>query len=152
MELNELELAMSQNDAIMEPTILDTLRRYVAAGARSLRSPYSSGKPQSAVELISENYRGYAQMASLVCSWLKLVNEPSPVGDSKDEAVVDEVHFLSELVKEKFEPRQADTVFNSGAAAPAWLERMLQLQPFAAFSFPLADLLCYINNAGPAWP
>ena len=79
------------------------------------------------MELISENYRGYAQMASLVCSWLDVVKEAPGGGDAKEEVPLDEVHFLAELVKEKFEPRQADTVFNSGAAVPSWLERMLQV-------------------------
>ena len=33
------------------------------------------GKPAAAIELLSENYRGYAQMTGLVCKWLE-ITEP----------------------------------------------------------------------------
>lgn len=63
--LNELEAVLRQPDSVMEPTILDSLREYVL----------SQGQPQQAVEFLTESYVGYAQMASLACSWLKLVDD-----------------------------------------------------------------------------
>lgn len=47
-DLNALELYLRQPDAILEPGILDVLRRYVADG----------GKPSSVVELLTEYYTG----------------------------------------------------------------------------------------------
>ena len=56
----------------MEPGVMDSLRTYVASG----------GKPAAAIELLSENYRGYAQMSSLACRWLELTEpacgDPAP--------------------------------------------------------------------------
>jgi negative elongation factor C/D len=48
----------------MEPNILASLRDYVKA----------QGHPKHAVEFLTENYVGYAQMANLACSWLKLLD------------------------------------------------------------------------------
>jgi TH1 protein len=47
-ELNQLEAFLRQPDAIMEPRILDVLRRYVSDG----------GTPMTVVEFLSENYVG----------------------------------------------------------------------------------------------
>lgn len=62
--LNELEATLRQPDAVMEPSILASLRDYVKA----------QGHPKHAVEILTENYVGYAQMANLACSWLKLLD------------------------------------------------------------------------------
>jgi len=122
--LIECEAVMARNDAIMEPSILDTLRRYVAAG----------GKPTEAIGFISENYRGYAQMASLVCGWLDhLEDDPSEKGQG-------EAKYLAELVKEKFDPRQADTVFSSKADdVPGWLKDIMQDRHGRSLLYELAD-------------
>lgn len=47
-ELNQLEQFLRQPDAIMEPNILDVLRRYVSDG----------GNPATVVEMLSDNYVG----------------------------------------------------------------------------------------------
>ena len=67
-KLLELERTLAAKDAVMEPGVMDSLRTYVASG----------GKPEAAIELLSENYRGYAQMSSLVCGWLELTEENEP--------------------------------------------------------------------------
>ena len=71
-KLLELERTLAAKDAIMEPGVMDSLRTYVASG----------GKPAAAIELLSENYRGYAQMSSLACRWLELTEpacgDPAP--------------------------------------------------------------------------
>ena len=64
-KLLALERTLAAKDAVMEPEVLATLRDYVANG----------GKPAAAIELLSENYRGYAQMTGLVCKWLE-ITEP----------------------------------------------------------------------------
>ena len=67
-KLLELERTLAAKDAVMEPGVMDSLRTCVASG----------GKPAAAIELLSENYRGYAQMSSLVCGWLELTEETEP--------------------------------------------------------------------------
>lgn len=67
MQLHRLESFLRRPDAVMEPTILDTLRDYVIA----------QGDPRQAVKLLTENYVGYAQMATLVCKWLQSVENGS---------------------------------------------------------------------------
>lgn len=49
-----------RDEAILCPVARKQVRQYVSAG----------GKPQTVVELLSDNYIGYAQMASLGCYWL----------------------------------------------------------------------------------
>lgn len=57
-ELNQLEQFLRQPDAIMEPNILDVLRRYVSDG----------GNPATVVEMLSDNYVGAAHGKA----WLSL--------------------------------------------------------------------------------
>ena len=70
--LNVLEAILRKPDAVMEPAIMNSLREYVVAG----------GHPQHAVELLTEHYVGYAEMASLACGWLKLLD----IQDSNEQA------------------------------------------------------------------
>jgi len=65
-ELEGLERKLSSKDFIMEPECLDHVKRYIASG----------GAPSTAIELLSENYRGYAAMTSLAAHWLKLTAPP----------------------------------------------------------------------------
>jgi negative elongation factor C/D len=67
-ELEDLERKLSSKDFIMEPECLDHVKRYIASG----------GAPSTAIELLSENYRGYAAMTSLAAHWLKLTAPPKP--------------------------------------------------------------------------
>ena len=72
-KLLDLERTLAAKDAVMEPEVLATLRDYVANG----------GKPAAAIELLSENYRGYAQMTGLVCKWLE-ITEPEEEKERSD--------------------------------------------------------------------
>ncbi len=47
-ELNQLEQFLRQPDAVMEPSILEKLRQYVAKG----------GNPRDVVEMLTDNYVG----------------------------------------------------------------------------------------------
>jgi len=69
-KLLELERKLAAKDGVMNEGVLATLQQYVASG----------GKPAAAIELLSENYRGYAQMTSLVCGWLAATEEGDGVG------------------------------------------------------------------------
>ena len=48
--VNFLEQKLRQQDAVMEPDVWNTLKRYV--------NPATGGNPQTAVELLSEHYVG----------------------------------------------------------------------------------------------
>ena len=50
-ELNQLEQFLRQPDAVMEPSILEKLRQYVARG----------GNPRDVVEMLTDNYVGESQ-------------------------------------------------------------------------------------------
>ena len=65
-ELRSMEEILSQKDFIMEPDAIEDVKRYVARG----------GAPSTAIELMSENYRGYAAMTSLAVHWLRVTAPP----------------------------------------------------------------------------
>ncbi|KAF6256017.1 TH1 protein-domain-containing protein [Scenedesmus sp. NREL 46B-D3] len=62
--LAELEAQLRAPDSILEPEVLDLLKDYLRAG----------GKPQAAIEDLSENYCGYAQMCNVMCEWLEIAD------------------------------------------------------------------------------
>ena len=64
--LRALERRLEAKDFIMEPDAMDVVKSYVASG----------GKPSSAIEALSENYRGYAAMTTLAVEWLKITAPP----------------------------------------------------------------------------
>ncbi|KAL4427705.1 hypothetical protein ABPG75_001794 [Micractinium tetrahymenae] len=139
--LNELEAQLRQPDAVMEPGIMDRLRDYVMA----------NGHPQAAVEHLTDSYVGYAQMASLVCRWLKMTEEDdapasttagaAAAGGAAAAAVpaaegarvagargqeLDEAFYLRQLAKDRFDPAFFATVFTSGGSgAPQWLNGLI---------------------------
>ena len=69
--LESLRATLSSPDYIMEPTVLDTVRKYCGKG----------GEPPEVIELLSDNYRAMAQHVNLLAEWLilryhKLLFEP----------------------------------------------------------------------------
>ena len=65
----KLENVLSAKDFVMDSNVIETLREYI--------HPSSGGEPKDAIEMLSSNYRGYAQMTSLVCDWLKITRPPT---------------------------------------------------------------------------
>jgi negative elongation factor C/D len=65
-----LEAILSQKDFVMDERCIVRLKEYVLL----------NGEPSMAVEFLSANYRGYAQMTSLVCAWLKIAQPSSSSG------------------------------------------------------------------------
>lgn len=53
----------------------------VSSRSRLLRYINAGGKPTEAIGFISENYRGYAQMANLVGGWMQLVGDAPASAD-----------------------------------------------------------------------
>eukprot|EP00798_Chlamydomonas_sp_ICE-L_P008675 gene8675-34122_t len=109
--LSEIEALLQRPDFVMEPKCWETILKYITAG----------GKPQHLIECLSDSYVGYAQMASLVCKWLKLVEDPSDnevaasgAGMSQAAASqqqpLDELTFLKEITQQRFDPGQLSGV------------------------------------------
>eukprot|EP00879_Flechtneria_rotunda_P021413 GHRR01022570.1.p1 GENE.GHRR01022570.1~~GHRR01022570.1.p1 ORF type:complete len:302 (+),score=121.38 GHRR01022570.1:122-1027(+) len=141
--LSELEARMRAPDSIMEPGVLQLLKEYLRAG----------GKPQAAIEDLSENFSGYAQMCNVMCRWLEIadVRVPGSNGSSKattaaaatghaaghahpaaataegarsDGSIVpDEFELLQELAKERFNAAKFLGVFRRGN--PDWLHELI---------------------------
>lgn len=106
-ELLRLEQIMRQPDSIVEPNILQVVREYIAKG----------GKPQTVLELLSDNYVGFAPMASLAASWLDLVSRDPraaaanggplpPAITARDPAARVEPAFLRDLITGRFDPER----------------------------------------------
>ena len=133
--LNQLEACLRKPDAVMEPDILTTLGDYIR----------ENGNPTQAIEYLTDGYVGYAQMGSLLCSWLRFLEEEeeedsgtgvgetmntpaesSPSTDLK-ERIPDEATFLRQLALEKFKPAIFSGIFSSGGSgAPKWLNSLIE--------------------------
>lgn len=141
-ELLALEGQMRAPDAIMEPGMAEVVGKYIRAG----------GKPEEVIESLTTSYEGCAQMASLVCHWIKLVDAPyappgavgmgnsssgafdaapaasaPSVGGSvssatHSELIPDEFTLLQELTRERFDSDQLLSVFRRGR--PLWLHEL----------------------------
>ena len=106
-KLLELERTLAAKDAVMEPGVMDSLRTYVASG----------GKPAAAIELLSENYRGYAQMSSLVCGWLELTEETEPSAHKHAQARAAQFSPLSPVAQLKDRGGDASAAATPGTTA-----------------------------------
>lgn len=134
--LNELEVALRKTDAVLEPGVLSTLGEYLR----------QNGNASQAIEYLSDGYVGYAQMGSLLCSWLRFVeeeedqeqegaryaaraakthDEPSIAKPAKNQ--FDEAAYLRQLALEKFKPSIFSGIFSSGGSgAPKWLNSLIE--------------------------
>jgi hypothetical protein len=142
-DLLPLEARMRAPDAIMEPGMADAVASYIRAG----------GKPEDVIESLTSGYDGAAQMASLVCGWIRLVDAPyAPPGAGEgafgaggDAAATkastaaaagasqqqhqhqqpppDEFALLQELARARFQADPLLAVFRRGR--PTWLNELL---------------------------
>jgi uncharacterized cupin superfamily protein len=86
-ELELLEAKLSAKDAIMEPSINQTIHKYLRLA--------SDATPGSVVTKLSQSYVGYAQLTHVMCSWITLVNK----NFDEDVFIAKE---MSALIKRKF--------------------------------------------------
>lgn len=70
--LQELELAFSQTDAVMETAVRDLIMTYVRT-ASECDADTSVNAYMKVVDLLSQSYRGYAQMTCITASWLQRI-------------------------------------------------------------------------------
>ena len=134
-----LEDKLKAPDAIMEPDILEVATEYL----RSATYSDTTARAADVVRFLEGGYEGYAHMGSLVCSWLRFVdedneddvdNENGENDEADDEGrgakrhllLVDEASFLRELVLEKFKPSTFENLFTTGGKGPPrWLNALV---------------------------
>eukprot|EP00128_Syssomonas_multiformis_P009879 Colp12_sorted_trinity150504_noHs@28169 len=113
---------LSQPDAIMGADVLKVLITYIK----------NSGLAKTAIRTLSENYRGYAQMANLVSEWLVEAGETQK---DVEEAVEG---YITNLILQVFEPRKAESIFKGGVAA-SWIDEMIKERSWRNMIYELLD-------------
>ena len=100
----------------MESDVLSTLSSYLQSG----------GSPRTAIRLLSDNYRGYADSVNLLERWLSLLDD-----DAQQQQQPADVSYATEafqqLVVDAFDAAEADSVFATLDAMPAWLAELLAI-------------------------
>ncbi|KAK3792170.1 hypothetical protein RRG08_055432 [Elysia crispata] len=117
-----LEL-FSQRDFIMESNILNVLKRYLQAG----------GAPSTVVELLSENFTAIAGMVNVTANWLIQTGVPQSTVTNLVE------QHMTEMVVKHFDPKKADSIFNSDGNMPEWLPEMIQQPTWRVLFYKLAE-------------
>eukprot|EP01087_Luapelamoeba_hula_P004055 TRINITY_DN14016_c0_g1_i1.p2 TRINITY_DN14016_c0_g1~~TRINITY_DN14016_c0_g1_i1.p2 ORF type:complete len:354 (+),score=50.04 TRINITY_DN14016_c0_g1_i1:101-1063(+) len=121
---SELSKRFVEKDSIMEVNVLQETKRFLSAG----------GTPQGVVQLLSDNYVGYAQMCNLLGDWLERSGMPADVVSAmmKD--------HLKSIILEKFDPIQADTIFGEMQNAPEWLDVMIEHYEWRSLIYQLSEV------------
>jgi hypothetical protein len=65
------------------------------------------------VQLLSESYRGKAQMINLLSYWLSLVHSDAEIGKESAHQMIE--GHLKSLLLQRFDPRKADSIFSEKA-------------------------------------
>ncbi|KAL3163166.1 hypothetical protein ABBQ32_009574 [Trebouxia sp. C0010 RCD-2024] len=111
-KLLECEKLFTEPDSIMEPDILEVLKRYLELG----------GSPQNGVDFLIDKYVGYGQMASLVCSWISKTDQDAQASTSEQ---ADEVTHMQALIADKFDPDKVDSLLRTRRGPPKWLTPLI---------------------------
>ncbi|XP_005104209.1 negative elongation factor D [Aplysia californica] len=117
-----LEL-FSQRDFIMESNVLSVLKRYLQAG----------GSPVTVVELLSANFTSLAGMVNVMANWLIQTGVPF-----SEVTTLVEQHLTGMVIK-NFDPKKADSIFNSDGNMPEWLPEMIQHPTWRSLFYKLAE-------------
>ena len=95
----------------------------------------SGQEPSKLLELLSDNYHGYAQMVNLICEWHQFL------GEDEKETQKEVRSHLKGLIMREFDPKKADSVFSAAGSPPKWLELMV-VRPI------MLDILSFFLNLG----
>lgn len=114
----------SSQDYIMEPDIVNQLKRFFQAG----------GSPEEVVNLLSENYHATAQTVNLLAEWLIMTG----MKISEVQSLVED--HLKQMIMKKFDPKKADSIFADEAIkTPTWLTEMIEHPTWRSLIYKLAE-------------
>ncbi|KNC77570.1 hypothetical protein SARC_09973 [Sphaeroforma arctica JP610] len=108
---DEYSNLLKTTDALMEPKVSEWLIGYLRSG----------GAPPDAIGLLSNNYRGLAQMANLMSEWLMITGVPQ----EEIESTFDE--YVRGLILQYFNSKEADSILTQmkDDEFPPWLEELI---------------------------
>ncbi|KAI1292084.1 Negative elongation factor D [Halotydeus destructor] len=113
-----------RKDFIMEPDIINQLKRYFSA----------DGDPEKVIDLLSANYDAVAQSVNLLAEWLIMTG----MKIAEVQSLVED--HLKQLIIKHFEPDKADSIFkDESATTPAWLTEMIQHATWRSLIYKLAE-------------
>lgn len=121
--LEECISLFSRGDFIMEPDIIQQLKRYFSA----------EGSPEIVIELLCNNYKAVAQMANLLAEMLVT----SGMTIDEVQSVIED--HLKELVIKSFDPKMADTIFKDESGTPEWLTELIEHPVWRSLIYKLAE-------------
>ena len=127
-KMTQLEAIFQRKDAVTEPRILETIKQYVAFG----------GKPQTVVEMLSESYVGYGPMINVVLNWNSKFGLAEAT-DYKEEEQDCFWKFLSQIVRDNFNPTAFSDVFSSGGGIPEWFDELTVFPEGRQLIYDLTD-------------
>ncbi len=86
-------------DSIMDPQIVKNMKSYIKSG----------GQINTVIDRLSNSYRGYTQMTSLIYSWMQ-----SPlIGLSTEQIDKMIIEYLKSVIIKHFDSKKADEIFAS---------------------------------------
>ena len=158
-----LEQRLQAPDAVMEPDIFDVLGDYMQSSMHF----YGTDADAVAVDVVrflEGGYEGYAHMGSLVCSWLRIVDENNEDESDVDEHDDDENDDGRGAKRQRVDTPNSLSVKNSGIvnynntasadidgapADEAWFLRELILEKFKPSTFE--NLFTSGGGGPPRW-
>jgi len=124
-----LEKLLSSVDSIMELNILSIIPKFLKTG----------GTPQQIVQLLSESYRGRAQMCNMIGDWLVKLSGDQEAGKEAVHQMIE--GHLKSLLLERFDPKKADSIFSEKESSqPEWLEKMIQQPRYRSMIYELSEI------------
>ena len=108
--LDECRQLLEQPDSVLNSDVQNTVARFIESG----------GLPSEALELLSDNFKGYPQMTNILCEWMELMGHSRPA----TEKLITE--YLASAITERFSKERADSAFEKAHAQPVWLDEMIQ--------------------------
>ncbi|CAB3367523.1 Hypothetical predicted protein [Cloeon dipterum] len=121
--LSECLKKFSTPDYIMEPGIFAQLKRYFQAG----------GNPEQVIDMLSGNYKAFAQTANLLAEWLILAG----VKNFDVQSMVE--NHLKDMVLKMFDPKRADIIFTQEGETPGWLTEIIEHPTWRSLVYRLAE-------------
>ncbi|PAV77744.1 hypothetical protein WR25_22721 isoform B [Diploscapter pachys] len=158
ISLEEAQKFLRGKDAIMEYNVNEMLEAYLEKG----------GNTEDAIELIANGYVATAQVANVMCDWLKtLGDDPKPAGarrkrkekkrekqedgkgeqqelsleiyNGKEEAIRCVENSLATMIKKYFNADMADRIFEDGGIGIDWLPALISHRRWRSILYSLIE-------------